>query len=321
MNARIKISKNEVLSANWYTLRKLTYDYQRKDGTWQTQTREAYDRGNGATILLYNRRERTVVLTRQFRLPTYINGNPDGMMIEACAGLLDQDGPEDCIRRETEEETGFRVDRVVKIGEAYMSPGSVTEVLYFFVAEYNKDSRVGEGGGVDHEQEHIEVLELPFARALAMIETGEIKDAKTILLLRHAERERLLDPPRPLHILVVGPYRSGTGDDPQKIAANFAAMNAVSLDLYRRGHLPAVGEWYALPLLDAAGSKALDDAPFREIFHPVAVRLLEICDAVLRVGGPSKGADEIVAAARAQGTRVFSDIAEIPSASEPAAAR
>ena len=321
MNARIKISKNEVLSANWYTLRKVSYDYQRKDGTWQAQTREAYDRGNGATILLYNRAAGTVVLTRQFRLPTYINGNPDGMMIEACAGLLDQDSPEDCIRRETEEETGFRVDRVVKVGAAYMSPGSVTEILYFFVAEYTKDSRMGDGGGVDQEQEHIEVLELPFARALAMIGTGEIKDAKTILLLRHAEREKLLEAPRALHILVVGPYRSGTGDDPGKIGLNFEAMNKVSLDVYRRGHLPAVGEWYALPLMAVAGSKAKDDAPFQEIFHPVAMRLLESCDAVLRVGGPSKGADEIVAAARAQGKRVYWDLAEIPSVSEPAAPR
>ncbi len=321
MNPRVKISKNEVLSSNWYTLRKVTFDYQRKDGTWQAQAREAYDRGNGAAILLYNRAAGTVVLTRQFRMPTYINGNPDGMMIEVCAGLLDEDAPEDCARREAEEETGFRLGRVVKIGEAYTSPGSVTEILHFFAAEYTRESKVGEGGGLDDEQEQIEVLELPFARALAMIETGEIKDTKTILLLRHAEREKLLDPKRPLHILVAGPYRSGTGDDPKKIAANFEAMSRISLDLYRRGHLPAVGEWYAHPLMEVAGSKALDDAPFQEIFHPVAIRLLDRCDAVLRVGGPSKGADEIVQTARALGKRIFSDIAEIPSATDPSAIR
>ena len=154
-----------------------------------------------------------------------------------------------------------------------------------------------------------------------MIETGEIKDAKTILLLRHAEREKLVDPPRALHILVAGPYRSGTGDDPRKVAANLELMNRVSLDVYRRGHLPAVGEWYALPLMEVAGSKALDDAPFREIFDPVAMRLLDRCDAVLRVGGPSKGADEIVEAARVLGKRVFSDLTDIPRASEPTAPR
>jgi len=312
MNPRVKITKNEVLSDNWYVLRKVTFDYQRADGTWQTQAREAYDRGNGATILLYNRAAGTVVLTRQFRMPTYVNGNEDGMLIEACAGLLDEDGPEECIRRETEEETGYRVDHVVHIGAAYMSPGSVTEKLHFFVAEYSKAMQVGAGGGLDHEEENIEVLELPFARALEMIESGEIQDTKTILLLRHAERYGLLAPrSRPLHVLVAGPYRSGTGDDPAKIAENLARMNEAALAVYRRGHLPAVGEWYALPLMEVAGSKALDDLAFREIFHPSAMRLLERCDAVLRIGGPSAGADEIVKTARATGKAIFLDLAEL----------
>jgi GDP-mannose pyrophosphatase NudK len=189
-NPRVKLLKTDVLSDNWYVLRKVTFEYQGKDGQWRTQSREAYDRGNGATIMLYNRETGTVVLTRQFRLPTYLNGNHDGMLIEACAGLLDKDSAEECIRRETEEETGFRIERPVKVGEAYMSPGSVTEVLHFFVAEYSKDMRVGEGGGVDEEE--LEVLELPFRRALAMIDSGEIKDAKTIMLLRHLESKRLL---------------------------------------------------------------------------------------------------------------------------------
>lgn len=193
MTPNIKINKTEVLSNNWYTLRKITFDIQQKDGTWITQAREAYDRGNGAVILLYNVANKTVILTEQFRMPTYHNGNPTGMMIEACAGLLDQDNPEDCIKRETEEETGFRITEVKKIYEAYMSPGSVTEILYFFVAEYDKSQQVSEGGGVEGEHENIEVLELPFEKALDMIETGEIRDAKTIMLLQYVQLKGLLN--------------------------------------------------------------------------------------------------------------------------------
>ena len=191
MNERVRIRQTEILSDNWYTLRKVTFDYQKKDGSWQTQSREAYDRGNGAVILLYNRASATVILTRQFRLPTYVNANPTGMMIEACAGLLDQDNPEECIRRETEEETGYQLSDVRKIFEAYMSPGSVTEILHFFVAEYSRNMKVNEGGGVE-EEEDIEVLELPFEQALQMIESGEIKDAKTIMLLQYAKIHQLL---------------------------------------------------------------------------------------------------------------------------------
>lgn len=193
MNEKIKILKSEVLSSNWYVLRKITYEYLKKDGNWQTQNREAYDRGNGATILLYNKSTGHIILTRQFRLPTFINGNPDGMLIEACAGLLDKDNPEDCIRRETEEETGYKITAVRKIFEAYMSPGSVTEILYFFVAEYTKDMKVNEGGGVAHEQENIEVLEIPFVKTVAMIDTGEIKDGKTIMLIQYAVINGLLN--------------------------------------------------------------------------------------------------------------------------------
>ncbi len=192
MNPEIRIVEEKVLSDNWYTLRKYTFDYQHKDGHWETQSREAYDRGNGAVILLYNREKRTVILTRQFRLPTYTNGNPTGMMIEACAGLLDKDNAEDCIRRETEEETGYQVREVRKILEAYMSPGSVTEILYFFVAEYSSEMQIGEGGGHADEQENIEVLEIDFDAALGMIQSGEIKDAKTIMLLYYAKLHGLL---------------------------------------------------------------------------------------------------------------------------------
>ena len=188
----MQVLKTEILSDNWYTLKKITYNFLKKDGQWQTQSREAYDRGNGATILLYNREQRTVVLTKQFRLPSFINGNPGGMLIEACAGLLDKDNPEDCIRRETEEETGYKITEVRKIFEAYMSPGSVTEILHFFVAEYSKDMKITDGGGMEHEQEDIEVLELSFDQALQMIETGEIKDAKTIMLLQYARLNKLV---------------------------------------------------------------------------------------------------------------------------------
>lgn len=192
MLPEIKIQKEEILSDNWYILRKYTYDFKLKNGSWQTQSREAYDRGNGAVILLYNLEQKSVILTRQFRLPSFVNGNPSGMLIEACAGLLDKDSPEDCIRREVEEETGYKVSHVRKIFEAYMSPGSVTEILYFFIAEYAASMKVHEGGGVEHEQEEIEVLELPFEKALAMIDEGEIRDAKTIMLLQHLRLKGIL---------------------------------------------------------------------------------------------------------------------------------
>jgi len=190
MNERVKIHKTEILSNNWYTLKKITYDFQRKDGQWVSQNREAYDRGNGSTILLYNKESKTVILTRQFRLPTYINGNESGMLIETCAGLLDKDNAEDCIRRETEEETGYKVSSVKKIFEAYMSPGSVTEVLFFFIAEYSKNMKVTEGGGVD-EHEDIEVIEMDFEKAYSQIQSGEIKDGKTIMLLQYAKLNNL----------------------------------------------------------------------------------------------------------------------------------
>ena len=182
----VNILETEVLSDNWYTLKKLTYEYQDKNSTKAIHIREAYDRGNGAAILLYNKDQGTIILTRQFRLPTFINGNDTGMLIEVCAGLLDKDNPEDCIKKETEEETGYRISKVQKVFESYMSPGSVTEILYFFVAEYNSDMKVSEGGGLAEEQENIEVLELYFKKAFEMISAGEIKDGKTIMLLQHA---------------------------------------------------------------------------------------------------------------------------------------
>ena len=141
-NPEIKIQKTELLSDNWYILNKVTFDYQKKDNSWITQKREVYNRGNGAGILLYNSKEKKVILTRQFRLPTYLNENKSGMMIEICAGLLDADHPEQCIIRETEEETGYRLTTVHKVMEAYMSPGAVTEILHLFIGEYDESMKV-----------------------------------------------------------------------------------------------------------------------------------------------------------------------------------
>jgi nudix-type nucleoside diphosphatase (YffH/AdpP family) len=190
-NERIRINKVETLSDNWYVLKKTTFDYQRKDGTWQTQSRETYDRGNGATILLYNRAKRTVILTRQFRYPAYVN-NHSGVLIEACAGLLDANNPEDCIKRETEEETGYTITHVTKVFEAFMSPGSVTEKLFFFIAEYSDANKLGFGGGLESDGEDIDVLELDFDEALRMIQAGDIMDAKTIMLLYHIRMQGLM---------------------------------------------------------------------------------------------------------------------------------
>jgi nudix-type nucleoside diphosphatase (YffH/AdpP family) len=188
---RIRINKVETLSDNWYVLKKTTFDYRRKDGTWQTQSRETYDRGNGATILLYNRARHSVILTRQFRYPAYVN-NHSGVLIEACAGLLDENNPEDCIKRETEEETGYTLDHVTRVLEAFMSPGSVTEKLFFFIAEYSDENKRGSGGGLEGDGEDIDVLELDFDEALRMIQTGEIMDAKTIMLLYHVRMQGLM---------------------------------------------------------------------------------------------------------------------------------
>lgn len=192
MNPKIQITKTELLSDNWYLLNKVTYEFTPENGEPEIQRREVYDRGNGAAILLYNKEKQTVILTRQFRLPTFLNGNESGMMIEVCAGLLDEKNPEDCIKRETEEETGYRIQEVKKVFEAYMSPGAVTEILYFFTAEYHPGMKVSEGGGLASEHEYIEVLEMSFSNALAMVYNGEIKDAKTIMLLLHAKSEGLL---------------------------------------------------------------------------------------------------------------------------------
>lgn len=186
MNNRVKISKIELLSDNWYILKKANFDYLRNNGEWQTQSREFYDRGNGATILLYNLAQQTVVLTRQFRFPAFMNGLESGLLIETAAGLLDEASPEERIRLEVTEETGYQVQTIQKVFEAYMSPGSVTEKLYFYIAEYQAKDKLTMGGGIESEGEDIEVLELPFNQAMQMMTTGEIQDAKTMMLLQYA---------------------------------------------------------------------------------------------------------------------------------------
>jgi nudix-type nucleoside diphosphatase (YffH/AdpP family) len=182
---RVRIVESHVLSDNWYVLKTTTFDFLRSNGSWQRQQRETYDRGNGAVVLLYQRQARRVVLTRQFRFPAYVNGH-DGMLLEAAAGLLDNATPEERIRLEAEEETGYRIHDVRKVFEAFMSPGSVTEKLHFFIAEYDASAKVGDGGGLEGEGEDIEVVEVDFDDALAMIDGAEIVDAKTIMLLQYA---------------------------------------------------------------------------------------------------------------------------------------
>ena len=194
MANRIRITEEKILSDDWYVLKRYTFDYLGKNGQWITQQREAYDRGNGATILLHNPETDTVILTRQFRLPTFVNGNHDGgpeagMLIETCAGLLDNDDPETAIIRETEEETGFKLRSVQKVMEAYMSPGSVTEKLFFYLANYTADTERNAGGGVN--EEDIDILEFPLSQALTMMKTGEIRDGKTIMLLQHLRLQQL----------------------------------------------------------------------------------------------------------------------------------
>jgi nudix-type nucleoside diphosphatase (YffH/AdpP family) len=189
---RVRIVDTTVLSNDWYVLKKTTFDFLRRDGTWQRQSRETYDRGNGATILLFDRVRRTVILTRQFRFPVFVNGH-DGMLVEAAAGLLDNASPEERIRAEVEEETGYRVRDVQKVFEAYMSPGSVTEKLHFFIAEYDATTRVSDGGGVEAEGEDLEVMELTLADALTAVRRGEIVDAKTIMLLQHLALRELTE--------------------------------------------------------------------------------------------------------------------------------
>jgi GDP-mannose pyrophosphatase NudK len=191
-NSKVKINYTKNLSSDWYKLDKINFDYQTKDGKWQTQNRESYNRGDGAAILLYNSTKKTIVLTKQFRMPSYLNGNNDGMMIEVCAGLLDENDPLTCIIKEAEEETGFKISNPKKVFEIFSTPGAVTEKIHYYIAEYSDEMKISEGGGLEDEDEEIEVLELNFEKALLMVLNGEIKDAKTIILIQYAQINKLI---------------------------------------------------------------------------------------------------------------------------------
>jgi nudix-type nucleoside diphosphatase (YffH/AdpP family) len=182
-NPGVRVTDVEVVSDGWHVLRRTTFDYRGRDGSWAAQTRETYDRGNGATVLLYDPAARTILLTRQFRFPAYVNGHPDGMLVEAAAGLLDGDAPEEAIRREAEEELGVRVGGLQHLFDLYMSPGSVTERVHFYAAEYRPEEIAG-GGGVADEGEEIEPVVVPYDDALAMVADGRIVDGKTVILVQ-----------------------------------------------------------------------------------------------------------------------------------------
>lgn len=192
MISKIKILQTKVLSEDTYILQKIRYEYYKPDGSRHEQSREVYDRGNAAAILLYNTENKTVILTKQFRLPAFVNGSKSGILIEACAGMIDKESPEDAIIREAMEETGYKISNVQKIFEAYMSPGTVTEIVHFFIAGYDENMKVDEGGGAKDEEENIDVIELNIEQAMELIKSGEINDGKTIMLLQFIRLNNIL---------------------------------------------------------------------------------------------------------------------------------
>ncbi len=191
--AQVRMQKTNTLADNHYVLKEVHFELQKKDGSWAPQKRKVFDHGNAAAVLLYNQQEGTIILTRQFRLATYLNGNPSGMLLEACAGLLEEnEEPEKTILREIEEETGYQLSEVQKVFEAYSSAGALTEKIFLYVAPYRKDQRVSSGGGLQEEGEDIEVVELSFEEVLQQLDNGAIMDAKTIILLQYARIKGLL---------------------------------------------------------------------------------------------------------------------------------
>lgn len=281
-NPNVRILKQHLLSDNWYVLKKIDFELQRRDGSWQPQTREVYDRGNGATVGLYNRAKGTVILTRQFRIPAFVNEH-HGYLIEAAAGLLDDASPEERIRLEAEEETGYRVRSVRKIFEAFMSPGSVTERVHFFIGEYQPEDRVTDGGGLAEEGEDIEVLELPFAEALAMVDDGRIMDGKTIILLQYL---KTLMPVAPLMILIAGAQD---------------AVQSCATRLLQAGQLPVTASW---PTQAGEEDSRMDTERYGQL-------LLSRCDALLRAAGSSSQADRLVTLAEEKGLVVYHEVDEI----------
>ena len=192
MGSRVKNIIDKIVHNGWATLSEMAFDYKMSAGNWVHKKRESYNRGDGATILLYNKEKQTVILVKQFRVSAFLNGCNSGFVIETCAGMLDKDNPEICVIREVEEETGYKIKAVKKVLEAFSSPGALTEKLHYFMAEYTDEMKVSAGGGLESEQEDIEVLELSFKSALNAIKTGEIEDAKTILLLQYAQLNNLI---------------------------------------------------------------------------------------------------------------------------------
>lgn len=191
--AQVKINDIKILSDKHFVLKQIDYELQQKNGEWENQKREVFDHGNAVSALLYNKEQKTVILTRQFRIATYVNGNTSGMLTETCAGLIDKNElPEETIKREIQEETGYAVKEIQKAGQAYTSAGSLTELLYLYVAPYTKDQKVSEGGGLKKEGENVEVIEVPFDEAMQMLENGDIQDAKTIMLLQYARLKGLI---------------------------------------------------------------------------------------------------------------------------------
>ena len=191
--ASVKIKHSEILSQTRYSLKKLHFELQKEDGSWESQEKEVYERGNAATALLYNKEQRTIILTQQFRLPTFLNGNASGMLLETCAGLLEEgEDPDDTIKREIKEETGYAVDSVQKVYEAYTSAGALTELLHLYIAEYKKEQKVSEGGGLKEEKEDVQIVELGFDEAILWMEKGAIKDVKALILLQYARLKQLL---------------------------------------------------------------------------------------------------------------------------------
>ena len=191
--AEVRVNEEQIISDKHFVLKNINFDILKKDGKWQTQNREVFDHGNAVAVLLYNREKRTVILTKQFRIATYVNGNATGMLTEACAGLLEGDeDPEDAVIREIKEETGYHITHVEKVYEAYSSAGSLTELLYLYIAEYGSGQQKGEGGGLAEEGEEINVLEMSFDEATDMMEKGEIRDAKTIILLQYLKLKKVL---------------------------------------------------------------------------------------------------------------------------------
>jgi len=316
-NPAIRNLRVEILSDAWYVLRRATFEQRLGDGSWITAQREAYDRGNGAVALLHDPARDTILLVRQYRVPVHLNDHPDGMLLEAPAGLLDAgEDAEQALRRELEEEVGHKVGALRPLFRLYMSPGSVTEHVTFFTGSYDERTRAGAGGGERADGEHLEVVELTLQDAARMVDTGEICDAKTVLLIQWL-RLQAASADRPLQVLIAGPVRGGTGDDPDKIAANIHAMEAVALDVLRRGHLPIVGEWISFPLIARAGSTRIGDEVYDQLQHPIGERIAACSDVCLRVGGPSAGADHMVAIARRCHRLVLGSADQLPPRPEP----